>query len=374
MNVKTKIKLLIACATILSGLHAAAAQRESWEYLMSSDQPKTPADQKAWELLKECRHQGGEGAKRIIAEMPRIPHKYRNQAIEVLSRTQCQESREYLLTLALSSSDKYAAIVYLEYSGDSSAAQNLLQSTDSEIQLVALRGLMGSHGIDPVALDRAEWEVVKGLLISDSLELRRWATKVTARDSGTAVPVGEKAARIVASMLTTLTSLEAQNQSGYGSEGWSYSFPLGEGVLAEQAVSLGGMGRKEGKEEIRELLADLTPPAPRLVREGMMIARFLAGDHTLRGEVHRIATNCPSGRLRMVALEQALNFRTVTETDRECLERVAADDPLEGKPGSHYAYVTGDTSLENVREAKIYPARNLAKRTLKRLGLPKPKP
>jgi hypothetical protein len=106
----------------------------------------------------------------------------------------------------------------------------------------------------------------------------------------------------------------------------------------------------------------------------MMIARFLAGDHTLRGEVHRIATNCPSGRLRMVALEQALNFRTVTETDRECLERVAADDPLEGKPGSHYAYVTGDTSLENVREAKIYPARILAKRTLKKLGLPKPKP
>ena len=351
-------------------------QQEPWERLTEYEKPKNAAEQQAWDLIKASRHQGSEGARRLIAEMPRIPHKYRKNALGVLSRTQCQEARDYLLSLALSASDTYAAIVYMENSGDPAAPRNLLNSTNRAIQAIALQGLLSARTKwlterredYSIPLDRRAWAVVNEMLAAESLEHRMLATRVTSAASSSEVPVAEKAQVLAESMRTTLLSPEAPKASGDGSFVYSYSCPLGERALVEQALALGGLGRGDSNGVIRELVAALTPAEPELVREGMVIARFLAGDHTLRGEVHRIATNSPSGRLRMAVLEQALNFRTVTEADRECLERVAAADPLEGRPGSEYVFQTGDRSFEELKDwskAKIYPARILAQWSLR---------
>jgi len=167
---------------------------------MEYGKPKNAAEQQVYDLVKASRHQGAEGARRLIAQMPRIPHKYRKNALGVLSRTQCQEARDYLLSLALSASDTYAAIVYLENSGDSAAARNLLNSTNREIQAIALGGLSGSHGVHRFTLDRRAWDVVKGLLRSESLDVRSAAASVTGRDAGTEVPAVEKAQAVLGAL------------------------------------------------------------------------------------------------------------------------------------------------------------------------------
>lgn len=296
-------------------------------------------------------------------------HSYFHQAIKALSEAGTPEARAALQTAALAG-NQYAARLFIRGLTNKLEGLKLLESKSPEVQAIALRGLLGSHGTDRVILDRGEWDIIKGILNAENLEHRGLATRVTSAASSSEVPVAEKAQALAESMRTTLSSPEAPKASGDGSFVYSYSCPLGERVLVEQALALGGLGRGDSNGVIRELVAALSPAEPELVREGMMIARFLAGDHTLRGEVHRIATNSPSGRLRMAVLEQALNFRTVTEADRECLERVAATDPLEGRPGSEYVFQTGDRSFEGLKDwskAKIYPARIQAQRSLRAL-------
>lgn len=295
-------------------------------------------------------------------------HSYFHQAIKALSEASAPEARAALQAAAIGG-NQYAARLLVRGLTNKDEGLKLLDSKSPEVQAIALRGLLGSHGIGPVSLDREAWEIVKSVLHSEDLELRRIATRITALDSGAAVPVTERAKAIAASMTTTLSSPDARKDSRYGGEDWSYAFPLGEGVLAEQAVALGWM-----KGVTKEMLEALTPPGLGLVREAMVIVRFNAGDQTVRGELHQVLTNSPSGCLRMVVLEQALNFRTVTEADRECLERMAAADPLEGKPGSQYARLTGDKSLEDKREATIYPARILAGLVLRALDARKNPP
>jgi hypothetical protein len=377
MNVRTIIKRWILCCAVGLGLLSATGAQEVWERLTDYEKPKNGEEQRAWDLIKACRHQGSEGARRLIAEMQRIPHKYRRNALGALSRIQSQETRDYLLSLALASSDTYAAIVYLENSGDDSPARKLLNSTNREIQVIAFHGLLSGHmkGLSQrrqdysIPFDRRTWDVTKDMLASESLEHRRLATMIVRKASDNEVPTEEKAKALALSMLTTLAMPEAQNESAYDGPGWYYNFPLGEDVLAEQALALGGMKRVP-----KDLLSALTPAEPGRVREAILIARALVGDSTVRGEIHQIATNSPSGRLRMAAVGKVLHSQAVIEADRECLERVAAADPLQGRPGNNYAYITGDHCPEDVRNAIVYPVRILARRSLAALDARKNQP
>lgn len=293
-----------------------------------------------------------------------MSHLYYPESITAIAKAKTPAAHAALWKLALDGRDGSfnSAYALVETMTNKLEALKLLASKSPEVQTIALRGIMGPAGIDPVTLDGGGWVVVRQTLSSDSLELRRWAAKVTARDSGREVAVAEKAARIAESMATTLALKDAQKVVGAGGFAYSYVCPLGEDVLAEQAIALGWM-----KGVTRKMLAGLPPAGPGLAFDGMVIARSIAGDLTMHGELHRVLTNPPSGRLRMAALDQALNWRTVTEADRACLEAVAAADPLQGTPGSDYAYSTGDKSLEGVRDAKIYPARILAKMSLRKL-------
>lgn len=204
-------------------------------------------------------------------------------------------------------------------------------------------------------------------LFAGIIEWRLQATLVVSESGGTEVTMEEKVRALAASMATTLTLPEARKQGTAGEFSWSYPCPRGEDVLAEQGARLGGM-----KGVKPELLATLTPPEPGLVREAMIIARFIAGEQAMRGDLHRILTNSPSGRMRMAALDGL--FHTVTEADRACLEQVAAADPLEGKPGFERTYLNETVIRDGKGDAKIHPARIQAEWCLKALDARKSQP
>jgi hypothetical protein len=308
------------------------------------------------------------GDREIVFLMSRL---YFRESIEILTKLDTEAAHTALWQIALAGGNgsQTAAYTLIRRMTNKVEGAKLLTSKSPEVQGIALRGLLGTHGVSPVTLDRAAWELVKPTLTCSNLDTRSAAASVTGRDSGNEVSAEEKAQVFVASMRTTLKSPEAQKPITFWDYTWLYPCLLGEDVLAKQAIALGWM-----KGVTKEMLAPLTPAEPGPVREAVVIARFIAHDPTVRAELHQLLTNSPSGRLRMAALEQALNPRTVTEADRQCLEVVAASDPLEGKPGSDYARFTGDESLQGQRDRVIHPARILARRSLQALDTRKTQP
>ena len=320
MNVKTKIKLLLVCVAISSVLYSPCAERESWEYLMDFQKPKNAVEQEAWALLKECRHQGSEGARRLIAEMPRIPHKYRAQALEVLALTHAPEAREYLLSLALSTTDETAALKYIYKSGAPSAARNLLQSTNHEIQTIAVRGLLDAHRDGAIPLDRRAWEVVKGLLSAESLEVRKAAAMVAGRDSGTEVPAVEKAQALVRALEGIETLPEAQKQTAYG----VHTFLRGARYEFACLIVVNALSELRGLEE--EFLRRQPADTEVLVRDCMLLALGRRGDEHAKEGLRRLVQQHPSAAFRWEAL--GAFFKLGTTEDLPWLQELAERDPF----------------------------------------------
>lgn len=340
----------------------------------------------AWSAIgfDENRYREDEARVKAIASNPEaigdndlhflMSHLYYPDSITAITKAQTPAANAALWRLALEGGGGSQTAAYALKKRMTNKLDNvkLLASKSPEVQTIALRGMLGTYGTDSVELDRAVWGVLKDVLDSNNLEHRRLVTRVIAKSRGTEVTMEEKVKALAASMLTTLTVPDATNTFWRVDWAWRYSCPLGEDVLVAHVDAMRGIMRGEGGSTGRELLATLTPPDRGVVRDAMMLSRFVPGDETLRSEVHRIATNCPSGPLRLTAL--GCLFQNVTEADRACLERVAATDPLEGTPGKDYELITGDRRFEGVvhrNKVKIFPARIRATMYLRELDAQK---
>lgn len=315
---KTLIIFRVILGFLITSLHFTGIGAESWEYLMDFQKPKNAAEQAAWDLLKTCRHQGDEGARRLIAEMPRMPDKFHSQALQVLLLTGSTNAQEYFLSLALTGTSQAVqtrgANLFVDATKDASAARNLLASDSREVRIIGIRAM--SVGKD-FQLSHAIWNDVQHLLASDSLRDRQLGAILVGRDTGGDVSPKQK----VQGLLQSLAGLEdlagADKLVGFRPPG----FQCREADIATLAF-IDALKSMRGVE--MEFWRSNTPAQPGPVRDSLLMVRFFKGDATANEEVRRIVREHPSAPLRWKAL--AVYDQVGTTNDLPILEAVARED------------------------------------------------
>lgn len=325
---------------------------------MDSDKPKNAADQKAWDLMKECRHQGAEGARRLIAELPRLPPKYRDKALQVLALTHAPEAQEYLLSLAVSATNTYAAVLYLENNWNLAGARQLLALNDMSLLVIKH---FTKHKIPS---DADILEATPRLLQMDNLMVRGNCAYYLETDTST------NSARQKAEMLIqSLQSLEripaftnrirmAFDVIHVWTEGGHACRGLINALVHSGGVSL-------------ELLRELTPVEPGLPRDSVLVARSWMKDSSVKSELYRIIREQPVGLVRFHAVNSFMRNGDLADVPE--LEWVAAHDPLFGELDNEgkekYRAVLRETFRAGAEVPdRIYPIREAALETIRRIG------
>jgi hypothetical protein len=270
-------------------------------------------------------------------------HSYFHQAIKALSEASTPEARAALQTAAFAG-NQYAARLFVRGLTNKLEGLKLLDSKSPEVQLIALRGMLGPTVSARVVLDRRAWEVVTNLLMSEKLEWRSQATWVVFQSDGPEVTAEEKAKALVASMSTTLQTPEAARKIAPVNEQYHEEWPSGHYVLSKQAKCLGTL-----KGVPLPYLRRASTEASGLVAEFLLVARGFAGDAEAKPELERLLqTSRP--RVRLSALE--------------------AYSSLAGKDDVPFlqSLLTDPFCRTNYFEQPYYPVRARAEYLIKRLG------
>lgn len=324
---------------------------------MESNRPKNAAEQRAWDLLKECRHQGSEGARKLIAEMPRLPLKYRDKALQVLALTHTPEAQEYLLWLAVSATNTYAAVLYLENNWDLAGARKLLALRDMSLLVI-------NHFTEhKVPSDAEILKETARLLQTDNFIVRGNCAYYLETDSST-----NGARQKVEMLVKSLQSLE--QLSGFTNRMlmafevihvWTEGGHACRGMINALADS-GGISL--------ELLRELTPREPGLARDCVLVARSWKKDASVKPELYRIIREQSVGLLRYHAVNSFMRNGALADVPE--LEWVATHDPLfgeldnEGKE-QYRAFLRETFRTGAEVPDRIYPIREAALETIRRI-------
>ena len=276
-----------------------------------------------------------------------MSHLYYPDSITAITKVQTPAAHAALWQMALGGGNGSQAAAYtlIKRMTNKTEAVKLLASKSQEVQAIALRSMVGSP------LDRTSWALVKEVLVSDSLEVRRDAACVAGNDSGKQVSALEKAQVLIQAM-TGLESLPgAKEQVGYEDLICTQSeithFEFAQALLSRR-LDLNP-----------EMLRLSTPREPGTMRDFLLIARARRGEDAVKEELRRIVRQAVSPLLRLQVI-LALTLAGTAE-DVPVLEEVAQDDPAVVRNWLPHTYVSPADGIPK----DYYPLRERAKQAIK---------
>ena len=245
----------------------------------------------------------------------------RHKSLRELRDLGTPEARAILLETALgqrgAGNEEWAAQCFLHGASPTSDARKLLAAKNPKVWCVAMRQMWRSR----IPVDAELTRQVDRLLQSDDLEVRLNCARLLAFDSSADLG-GEKAVALIRSLETVQRSPEFAAPIGSTHE---IGAPWTMGGLVCETI-IGTLG--EASSVPLPLLEELTPEAPGLARDCVLVARARRHDASVRADMYRIMRESPVGKVRLAAVNIFCLVGNGKPTDAPELEAVAASDPL----------------------------------------------